>query len=244
MFINLYEFAVGKGLLNRELEFAQHFTSTAERFLTLAKAPVGDESPKDDEPVEDDNGKHRRSNSEQQPSNFLISPVEPSPAIIPSGSSMPHNTISTWGYQISHDAPSSEDVPSAAQNDFGFPQNGSELQLITQATPDNASFFDMMQPDLQQYRVDVPAMENYSQFFPQETLPLPKSFAYSEKTFARRLHREACQRGYKLITSPNPDPQRYKDVFSFSLRYTSKENIAARLKEIVFSSAKDSLQCW
>lgn len=244
MFINLYEFAVGKGLLQREPEFGQHLISTTERFLSLAKtSSTGNESSKEDEPVVENKGKRRRSRSQQQ---------QPPPQVehetmLDNSSISPPGVVSVWGYEISHEGPSApEDVQHDQLESSDFQRNRPEMQMTTPET--SANFFEMMNnPDMNQYRVEVPPMETYAQYFPhlsQVSLPLPQSFAYTEKSFARRLHREACQRGYKLICSPNPNPKRFKEVFSFTLRYCSKAHVKARLEKAISSSSKDSLQAW
>jgi hypothetical protein len=48
IFISLYDFAVGKGLLQREPEFGQQLQSTTERFLALAKASSAHEDSHDE----------------------------------------------------------------------------------------------------------------------------------------------------------------------------------------------------
>src|ERR1700710_134287 len=58
IFISLYDFAIGKGLLQREPEFGQQLQSTTERFLALAKQSTSDESTKDDDLNVEDGEKH------------------------------------------------------------------------------------------------------------------------------------------------------------------------------------------
>src|SRR6266536_374836 len=52
IFISLYDFAVGKGLLQREPEFGQQLQSTTERFLALAKATANEDSNHDENQAE------------------------------------------------------------------------------------------------------------------------------------------------------------------------------------------------
>lgn len=67
MFLSLYDFAVGKGLLQKEPEFSKRL----ERCKMLAKASTADESPKDEEPSLVNRGKRRHSESEPSQSKQL-----------------------------------------------------------------------------------------------------------------------------------------------------------------------------
>ena len=49
IFISLYDYAISKGLLQREPEFGQQLQSTTERFLALAKSTANDEENHDEQ---------------------------------------------------------------------------------------------------------------------------------------------------------------------------------------------------
>ncbi|KAH9907296.1 hypothetical protein F4778DRAFT_529981 [Xylariomycetidae sp. FL2044] len=59
-------------------------------------------------------------------------------------------------------------------------------------------------------------------------LPDPRSFAYTEGSFARRLHREASEGAAALITHPHPPPEMMTRVFGFVRLFETMEEIRDR----------------
>lgn len=236
IFINLYDFAIAKGLLQREPEFGQQLQSTTERFLALAKATQEEHH---DDTLED-SAKNEDTEPARPTKGRRASPKKRREATPP----VTESTPSWGGYTMSKDDSAVE------ENDLGYQQNqgyrrSDDLQIITRPTEDNASFpFDLM--DLQSYRVEVPQIEDFSQnFFPQSQPSLPKSFTYHEYSFARRIHRSAIERGFKIITSNDPkDASRINQVFGLCLLYESRGTIVTKMKKLVARSAKETLQDW
>lgn len=250
IFISLYDFAVSKGLLQREPEFGQQLQATTERFLALAKASADDGHDEDlDDSAKPDEPEHgRRSNGQKSSPNGnkeqAISVAEPV---------VSEPTPSYGGYIISKDESPDMDMTYAPEDQYRDNQyktnqyraRSSDIQVVTRPTEDNASFpFDFM--DLQQYHVEVPAPEEFSQhFLPHSQPPAPKSFAYNELSLSRRIHRTANERALRLITSDDPRLEEYvQQIFCFSLMYSTKEDITARLHKLVHRSANDILQNW
>jgi hypothetical protein len=232
IFISLYDFAVGKGLLDREPEFGRQLQSTTERFLALAKASE-DESNHEDGEKHDDEGE----SGGRKTKGRRTSPKKRQEATPP----VSEPTNAWGGYTLSKD--DSPEIDMAYQPDQNY-RTREDLQIITRPTEDNASFpFDLM--DLQQFRVEVPPIEDYSQnFFPQSQLPPPSTHAYQELSFARRIHRGAIERGFRLITTTDPSDERYQRVFGFRSLYESKEVIEQSLKRLLSTSTRDTLQDW
>ncbi|KAL5315488.1 hypothetical protein ACEPPN_016356 [Leptodophora sp. 'Broadleaf-Isolate-01'] len=239
IFISLYDFAVGKGLLQREPEFGQQLQSTTERFLALAKASANedghDETHGEDEKQADSQSSRRTKGSKGSPKKrqddldaHTTNPVNP------------------WGgYTMSKDDTPDDDLT------MDFPQpsyesrgRNADLQVITRPTEDNASFpFDLM--DLQQYRVEVPSIESFSQNFLPEAQPsLPRTHAYSEFSFARRVQRGAIERAFRLITSKTVSPEKFNKAFGLTLMYETRENLEERLRRGILRSNKESLSAW
>ncbi|KAF4627248.1 hypothetical protein G7Y89_g10913 [Cudoniella acicularis] len=256
IFIALYDFAVGKGVLQREPEFGRQLQSTTERFLSLARSTAEDvnqeENPAEDSEKqertiqESETGrqkkKGRRSPTKKGRIQTLTPPPPPPPPPLPPAS----GNSPIWS-----DFPLDKAKDVVEEIQPGYPSRAyesrnrvEEMQVITRPTEENASFpFDFM--DLQQYRVEVPTMEDFSQhFLPQSQPSLPSTYSYSESTFARRLHRGANQRALALITSEHPDPVRFQRVFGFTLMYETKESIIARCRRLVSGSSKDTLSNW
>lgn len=243
IFISLYDFAVGKSLLKREPEFGQQLQSATERFLALAKQSAEEMN------QEDGSEGHERQDSvpeDLEPPKKKGKRSPPKPRREPTP---PPPTQSTWGgYTIDHSRSPILEI----QQDF-HPQNypdrnrHGDLQVITRPTEDNASFtFDFMDlQSIQQYRVEVPQVEDFSQYFlPQSQLPLPRTNTYQEISFARRLLRSALEGALRLVVQENPNPAVWKRAFGFSNQYEKKEAIKARLLRKLAGTTSDSLQNW
>jgi hypothetical protein len=234
IFISLYDFAVSKGLLQREPEFGQQLQSTTERFLALAKSTANDDE------NQDEHSKDGKSEPEsgRKPKKARTSPEkvqEPEPL-----SSQP------WGgYFEKSESPVEEIQPQyMEQQSYAQKNYQRDLEIITRPTEDNASFpFDLM--DLQTYRVDVPPVENFMQdFYSEAQLPLPDTHNYAELSFARRIQRGAAERAFKLITAKNPPQKRFQEVFGFRLMYESRESIKEKLTRQLSATTNDSLNNW
>lgn len=236
IFINLYDFAIAKGLLQREPEFGQQLQSATERFLALAKV-TQDENHEDSH---EDGAKHDEGGSSRPAKVRRTSPKKRQEATPPVSES-----TTTWGgYTLTKDDSPVEELDMGFQQNHGY-RRSDDLQIVTRPTEDNASFpFDLM--DLQTYRVEVPEIEGLPQnFFPQSQPPLPNSYNYNELSFARRIHRAATETAFKLITSNNPKMiARRQQVFGLCLLYESEEAIESRLRRLMAKSTKETLQEW
>ncbi|TVY33627.1 hypothetical protein LSUB1_G006838 [Lachnellula subtilissima] len=222
IFISLYDFAVGKGLLQREPEFGQQLQSTTER------NPKKHEEPESDRPKK----KGRKSSPKTRQEKKAATPESKSPV---------------WGgFPLGEQARAAvEEIRMDYQpQNYESRSRQQDLQVITRPTEDNASFpWDFM--DLQQYNVNLPSTEDFSQvFLPESQLPLPDTHSYTENSFARRLQRGAVEAAWQLVTNPSPPPGVFERVFGFCLTYESRESIIDRTKRQIRSSSKDSLQNW
>jgi hypothetical protein len=234
IFISLYDFAVSKGLLQREPEFGHQLQSTTERFLALAKSTANDEENHDE---------HSKDGKSEPESGRKTKKAKTSPEKVQESEAL---SPPPWGgYFAKSESPVEETQPQyLEQQSYGQRNYQRDLEIITRPTEDNASFpLDLM--DLQTYRVDVPPVENFMQdFYSEAQLPLPNTHNYAEFSFARRIQRGAIERGIRLITAKNPPQKRFQEVFGFCLQYESREAVEARLKRLISSSANESLQEW
>ncbi len=234
IFISLYDFAVSKGLLQREPEFGQQLQSTTERFLALAKSTANDEE------NQDEHGKDGKSEPE---SGRRIKKARTSPEKIQEPESL---SSQPWGgYFEKSESPVEEIQPQyMEQQSYAERNYQRDLEIITRPTEDNASFpFDIM--DLQTYRVDVPLVENFMQdFYSEAQLPLPNTHNHTELSFARRIQRGAIEKAFRLITAKNPPQKRFQEVFGFRLMYESKESIVENLKRQFSTGTNETLNNW
>ncbi|KAH0544578.1 hypothetical protein GP486_008506, partial [Trichoglossum hirsutum] len=97
---------------------------------------------------------------------------------------------------------------------------------------------------LQQFRVEVPSVDQYPHAFDtqQTAPPIPWTFSFQETTFARRLHRAAVERGYYLLLSPNSPPSEVSRVFDFCFTFSDRNETLRRLREILMRSNRESLE--
>jgi hypothetical protein len=166
---SLYDFAVKKGLLQREPEFGQQLQSATERFLALAKASA-DNSRTDNQ---EDGAKIREADHGRCPNGQKTHPkrqedVQPVSEEAVSKPPISQTNPAYGGYILSEDDTTDIQWPYTQEDPFGDNQSGdnqfgenpyrthnSDIEIIMRPTKDNASFFfDSM--DLQQYRVEVP----------------------------------------------------------------------------------------
>ncbi|KAJ8069809.1 hypothetical protein OCU04_000224 [Sclerotinia nivalis] len=243
IFLNLYDFAISRGLLQREPEFGQQLQSTTERFLALAKQNASDDHLRDDG-ESPDNIAHEP-HIETKPSSSRRSTQRSSPPISLPEKPIVTETTNPWGGYIV-----SKDTSHGEERQTEYNQQGTKdpknFEVISRATEDNASFlFDYMNP--QQYRAEIPSptIDFFSQnFYPDAQVPLPPTHSYFEHSFARRMHRATMEVGYRLLTSPNAPKEKFQRVFGYCLRYETMENCVSRFQKILNSSAKDTLQNW
>ncbi|TEY32855.1 hypothetical protein BOTCAL_0711g00040 [Botryotinia calthae] len=243
IFINLYDFAISRGLLQREPEFGQQLQSTTQKFLELAKQNAGDENPRH----EDDSPDNITHETQGETSHSLInqSAQRPPPLILLSDEPTAAETINTWGgYIVSKDTSSEEERQiEYNQNDTEEPR---QYEIISRATEDNASFpFESM--SIQQYRAEIPSPisnDFLQSFYPYAAVPLPTTHSYFELSFARRVHRATVEHGYKLLTMPNPPKKRFERAFGYCLQYETKEECIARFQRVLNNSSKESLHEW
>lgn len=272
IFITLYDFAVNKGILQREPEFGQQLQSTTERFLALARATQTDDgSHEETEEHEKESGSASAKKGKGTKPAMKKRGQEQEPELEPQ-QAREQPVVTYGGYVMSkEDSPVEEIQPdynhdsyfprsdmhvitrpteeNASFPDFDFNQNSymprDDLQVITRPTEDNASFpFDLY--DLQSFRVEIPPMESFpSSFLAYSQPPLPTTHSYTEYSFARRLQRRSAERAYALMISPLPAAQkRWREKFAFSLMYETAEQIKARVEDVIKKTSSDSLSKW
>ncbi|KAB8302350.1 hypothetical protein EYC80_005779 [Monilinia laxa] len=245
IFITLYDFAIGKGLLQREPEFGQQLQSTTQRFLALAKQSTSDDHTKEGGDSSDKVTPEPHIETKQSLTGR--STQRPSPPMSIPGETIITEAMNSWGgYSVSKDT-SSEEEEVLTENSHQDTKEAKRFEVVSRATEDNASFlFDSM--DIQNYRAEIPSpiIDDFSQtFYPYAQVPLPTTHSYFELSFARRVHRATIEQGYRLLTMKNPPPaSRFQEVFGFCLTYETKEESEARFRKALGSSAKEPLQEW
>ena len=242
-FVSLYDFAVGKGLLQRGPEFGRQLHSTTRKIRARAAKASSEELTQDENHVEESE-KHEEPESGRPKKKGMKSSPKASQE---KKAATPECRSPVWGGFLigcKSRTPAEEIQMEYQQQQYESHTRQQDLQVITRPTEDNASFpWDFM--DLQQYDVEVPSTEDFSQvFLPESQLPLPKTYSYTEHSFARRLQRASIEAAWRLVTHPNPPPRVFERVFGFSLTFESKKSIIERTNRLIRSSSKDTLQNW
>ncbi|KAI9737313.1 MAG: hypothetical protein M1818_005846 [Claussenomyces sp. TS43310] len=244
IFMNLYDFAMQRGLATREPEVAKHLQSTTQQFLALASA-AGELGA--DSPPQADVRSSVEFNVEEKPSPKLetSAPVKPSTPPLPQSTTSETTINAPWGYEITRD-----DTASMSLNENGYNQQPlmrGDHQIIAQATPDNASFVwdNMSMTDVQLYRGEEAAPSIPFQYSANllESMPLPDSYAYAETSFARRLSRTSLERGWILINSTS-DKAQLNGLFGFCLYYETPDDIKNRIRGLLAATSSGALFNW
>ncbi|RFU36312.1 hypothetical protein B7463_g44, partial [Scytalidium lignicola] len=250
VFVALHDFAVSKGVLQREPEFGRKLLSSTEKMLILAKATSDEnarqESKNDGDSEGTNHSGHDADPARQRrgrPSSKKQSPETTTGKLEPAGLT---TSSSIWGGYIvtNSDEKEEDEIPLNVSHDesgYSLKHREPDVEVISRPTEDNASFpFDFDFMDLQQYRVELPP-DLFSKDALGSGLPLPSSGAFSEFSFARRLHRTALERGYLIITSKTANPVAIQKIFGFCLLYETPAEITTRLKRLILGSKMDSL---
>ncbi|KAK1836792.1 hypothetical protein QBC39DRAFT_247386 [Podospora conica] len=221
VFMQLHDFAMSTGALDRNPEFGRQLRMTTEKFLALARK-ASEDGNKDDE---GGNG------SPSSPSPLHTDTRSSPEAAVDIPRSEPERPPLAWGgYIITHE-PALPD-PSDFLNPFlpatqTQPAPALDFEVITHPTPENASF---------------PFGSSTTPFYP--SLPLPSTYSPHEITFGRRLHRFATERALYLISLRDPPPEPFQRVFGFTLLHETRDAIHERTRRTLQRSIAESLAYW
>ncbi|KAM0519375.1 hypothetical protein ACHAPE_003546 [Trichoderma viride] len=121
------------------------------------------------------------------------------------------------------------DLSSSAYPTIPHHSGSFNYEVITQATPNNASFpfFTSMESSSSQ-----PPSSSFLSTSLNNPSPYPRlsSPTYGiQERFSKRLQRVTLECGLRLATMKNPPPDRYATVFGFSLLFESRDSIIRRL---------------
>ncbi|KAK0643980.1 hypothetical protein B0T16DRAFT_332013 [Cercophora newfieldiana] len=243
VFLQLHDFAVGTGALDRIPEFGRQLRQTTEKFLALARK-ASEDGAKDDEAADGSSGDGTKGRKTSGRGNREASsspePVDRTQQNVDDTTRKPQQPLLYGGFTITHEPLSEQDLIADFSTNYVPPPTTSALdfEVITQPTLENASFPFGTAPEF-----DFSGFSNPSPS-PYNTLPLPRTYTSQEATFGRRLQRFACERALVLISMPNPPPERFSRVFGFSLLVETKEDIHRRLRGIVDRNMQENLFNW
>ncbi|KAI0423920.1 hypothetical protein F5Y09DRAFT_336189 [Xylaria sp. FL1042] len=109
--------------------------------------------------------------------------------------------------------------------------------FVRMANPENASFgFNLG-------FLDNPMQSQWT--LPHwESLAMPDSAAFLERTFGRRLHRRTTEKAAKLLAMPNPPYDAMHRVFGFVRNYASLDNIRQRIRTTLSRAADEDMDAY
>ncbi|PSR76757.1 hypothetical protein BD289DRAFT_456903 [Coniella lustricola] len=264
-FMKLHDHAVNYGILTMAPDFARELQLSTKVFLSLAR--------RSSEEREND-GSDRDSadaNASSPPQHQNEKAESSSPELVEVHTPAPVDHSSVWGYtfpeELDVDRATSmaglalpSDQVAATQTSAGY---GYEV-ITNTALADNVGFpLDMSTDDslanflsANNNSTDGSSPTN-SQPLARSTntsqtplsplfssLPLPASYTYNEVSFGRRLQRNSLQRGYQLITMPNPPKELFARSFGFCLLFESIDQIRVRIERGLAKDRTESLNNW
>lgn len=127
-----------------------------------------------------------------------------------------------------------------------YPPDTLSYEVITQPTPENASFPsytpDPQAPSGWVEQPPVTAQLSAQALVPQ--IPTPSSYIAPDGSFSRRLQLSMLRRMLMLATMTNPSPDAFGAVFGLSLLFESREAIILRLTEQVQALEQADMTGW
>lgn len=223
--MQLHDFALSKGLLDKMPDFGRQLRETTERFLSLARDASDDEA-KDGESKAGSGSptEHRPSNDRpHRDSPGRTNSAEPAEAVPPpepdTGTEENPKTL-YGGLMLSYEPP-----PTQVAFTPSIPTTSTRTTLPTTFA-------------------HSPTPNPYDNPFPIPTLPPPTTYANHETTFGRRLQRYAIEQALLLITMPSPPQQFLARVFGFCLLLESPQTIHRRLRRMLGREAGETLDNW
>lgn len=252
--MKLYDFAVGKGMHESTPDFGRQLQVTTEKFVSLARK-ISDQTDRDDLAASQEQDDEARETSPKSGPEKL-SDKSGSPDV-----AKPDQVLYGGYTKAAFDEITLESTPRsqaltavhttswAADNEAHvMPQALSQAplgyEIVTEPTPDNASF---------QFGMSFGTGMNYGllnqpdQLFsgsPYSLLSLPSSYAYQERTFGRRLQRTLLEKAYLLLQMPHAPPGLVSSAFGFCLLFESKERIIERLANRLSVNQRETLFNW
>lgn len=238
MFAKLFEFAANQGVLQREPELARQLQNATALYATASRLTPAETTNSDGTITSEGKQESEGTTSDHGSNVKIMAKIQQHERNTPL-----FGTANPWGgYIVSND-----DTSSRVQHDQqlfpGISDDSDAMQVITRPTEDNASFpIDFA--ELQQFEAEFGPDQNFAQSFMQPNPPAPSTLAHGEISFARRLHRTTTEMALKLASMRNPPPSKWNRVFGICSQFETKDMIIARLKRVLATTSKETMQQW
>lgn len=237
-FLDFNDKAIASGIGEWGPNLAEELKLTMERFLEYARN-MAQESEMEDEPAPNISARvfEHDDISPKNDAQSSLSSVKPANAQDQFYSSLSAIMAASLGMDTSSLPGEDIDVRKAQSSEM---ENTHAMQIS------NLDVSDWVEPT-QHRRIEPTApIEQQSAFLPSfaASLPLPASYSFQEKSFARRLLRMSLETAYRLMINPN---SRQEDIFQFcknTFTWSNKKLCIAKVENLLSRSAEESLENW
>ncbi|KAF3761696.1 hypothetical protein M406DRAFT_74639 [Cryphonectria parasitica EP155] len=265
-FMRLHDYAVNHGIVRMAPEFARELQLTTEKFLSLTRRSCersGNESLERDSEDSSNSPEHH---IEDTSSSETLDVSHFSSNIKNTNNNDGNNNTTVLGYEVMNEAELDHalsmadlSMPDGQIATSQAPPLGFDEEVPTMSSLDSTNFtFDVSatfpdfftgtstNPNLVPQRSSTPTISPppLSPFLYSLSLSTPDSLAFNEITFGRRLQRHALERGYQLITMPNPPKDAFARIFGFCMLFESVDQIRERIARGLARSTAESLNYW
>ncbi|KAK4452503.1 AP-1-like transcription factor [Podospora aff. communis PSN243] len=242
VFLQLHDFALSTGALDKIPEFGRQLRQTTEKFLALARKASEDGSKDDDTATGSSGDGPKGGKSSGRADRTGSSSPEPTNRTQQDIVDTTRNVTQPMlygGFTITHEPLNEADLIADFSTNYIPPTTSAlDFEIITQPTLENASFPFGAAPEFDFGRFSNPSPS------PHNPLPLPRTYTSQEATFGRRLQRFACERALVLVSMPHPPPERFNSVFGFCLLVETKDDIHKRLQRTLGRNIQENLFNW
>ncbi|KAI1423126.1 hypothetical protein F5Y12DRAFT_716635 [Xylaria sp. FL1777] len=146
------------------------------------------------------------------------------------------------GIIVTHEPEPQSIIQDSAHASDTSPEDAS-YTFVRMANPGNASFgFNLGHLGHLGF-LDSPMQSQWS--LPHwDSLPMPSSGAFLERTFGRRLHRRTTEKAATLLAMKNPPYDTMHRVFGFVRNYATLDNIRQRIKTTLSRNADEDMDAY
>ena len=237
-FLDFNDKAIASGIGDWEPGLAGDLKMTMERFIEYAR-DIAQDSEVDDVPSPNisarvfEHGDSYSKADAQSPLSSVTSTKPPEQL----QADMCVVVAASLGYETSYQIDADIDVRNVHSSEMG---NTQAMQI---SNPDVSDWLEPVQQNSvglpEPIDIDSPEFTSF-----MASLPLPASYSFQEKSFARRLLRSAVEGAYCLMTSPNV---RDEDILRFcrnTFTWSNKQLCMAKLEDLMSKTAEESLENW
>jgi hypothetical protein len=228
-FLELHEFAMGSTAKHDQ----RTITALTERFMAQSKAALGMENPEMLLEEKHEDGRGSPHNTHTEHSERPRSRDDGGPT---SGGSSGLGGIAAWGGFQNQSYRQNQDDG----NNYCPPADSTSRSTYESIPNDQSNFFmDPHQVTTTSARSEL--LYGYPSPPISHELEVPKSYAYIEGSFSRRLHRSALENAYRLLSNPNTNESDIARIFAYTLCYASKQDVMNTITHLLHAGSTDSL---